>query len=282
VTIHTLENDDDGFVALDSEENKAAVQRVIEEAMADVVIYDPLDEYGVGDLNHDADMKLTITILSRLCRKGNAQRGIIVLHHAVTGRAGAARATGFDRASFARNSKTLLAWARGQINLAPVDEDNYDRLIVACGKCSNGREFQPFAIRLNPETMIYEVDPTVDVKTWATDIQKHNGKRKRNPTMDEFLSTFKSDADDPRACLLSAVQLREQFRKRGWDEAAAPPMRDECEGVGTLQVYHGPHNQKLTGLPAMVKAFCDQQKEPEKDLEQGPRTTGPQGTRRKR
>ena len=102
------------------------------------------------------------------------------LHHALTGKAGASKATGFDRASFGRNSKTLHAWTRAQINLAPVDADSNERLIVACGKCSNGREFQTFAVRLNPDTMIYEVDPTVDVSQWETEI---TGAKDTKPLM---------------------------------------------------------------------------------------------------
>jgi hypothetical protein len=91
-----------------------------------------------------------------------------VLHHALTGKAGASKATGFDRSSFGRNSKALFAWTRAQINLAPAEAENNGRLIVACGKCSNGREFPTFAIRLNPETMIYECDSTVDVAAWQS------------------------------------------------------------------------------------------------------------------
>lgn len=268
VIIHTLENDQDGFVSLDSLDNQAAIQAVIQETEPDIICADPLDEFGVGDLNKDADMKATLTALSRLCRRGNPQRGIVVLHHAVTGRGGAAKATGYDRASFARNSKTLLAWTRGQFNLASVDEDNYDRLIVACGKCSNGREFQPLAIRLNPDTMLYECDSSVNVKAWATDMNGRPGKRKPKPTLDEFLSIFRNDPNHPRACLMSAVELRYQFRSRGWDEAAAPALRDECEGAGKLEVYHGARNQKLAGLPPMVQAFRKQQTEKESILEQ--------------
>ncbi|MGA2870724.1 MAG: AAA family ATPase, partial [Verrucomicrobiota bacterium] len=178
VTIHTIENDEDGFVALDSFSNEVAIQTVIQDTKPGVIVVDPLDEFAVGDLNKDTDMKTTLTILSRLCRTGNPQRGLIILHHALTGRGGAVKATGYDRASFSRNSKTLQAWTRGQINLASVDEDNNDRLIVACGKCSNGREFQPFGIRLNPDTMIYECDSTVDVKAWANDMNGPNKKQK--------------------------------------------------------------------------------------------------------
>jgi hypothetical protein len=44
---------------------------------------------------------------------------------------------------------------------------------VGCGKCSNGREFAAFGVRLNSETMIYEIDSTVDVSAWENAI---NGK----------------------------------------------------------------------------------------------------------
>ncbi|MGA3144500.1 MAG: AAA family ATPase [Verrucomicrobiota bacterium] len=170
VTIHTIETDSDAFVNLDDPDAVARIEAAIQNHKPDGIAIDPLADFAAGDLNKDADMKLTLQSLSRLCRRGNPKRSIIVLHHAITGRGGAAKATGYDRASFARNSKMLHAWARGQINLAPVDPDSNDRLIVACGKCSNGREFQTFAVRLNPDTMIYECDPTVDVSQWERDI----------------------------------------------------------------------------------------------------------------
>ena len=180
VIIHTLENDSDGFVSLDDFGNQLAIQSAIDDALPNVVVIDPLTDFGAGDLSKDVDMKSTLQILSRICRRGNPRRAIVPLHHALTGRGGAVKATGYDRASFARNSKVPFAWTRGQINLAPVDPDNYDRLIVACGKCSNGREFLPFAIRLNPETFIYECDPTVDVANWEREI---SGQADRGPLM---------------------------------------------------------------------------------------------------
>jgi hypothetical protein len=170
VKFHTVENDTDAFVNLDSPDAVANIQAAIKLHAPDIIVIDPLNDFAIGDLNKDADMKMTLQTLSRICRKGNPKRAIVVLHHALTGKAGASKATGFDRASFGRNSKTLHAWTRAQINLAPVDPDSNDRLIVACGKCSNGKEFQTFAVRLNPDTMIYEVDPTVDVSQWEQDI----------------------------------------------------------------------------------------------------------------
>ncbi len=180
VVFHTVETDDDCFVSLDSPENQFAIQAAIEASRPDIISPDPLNDFAIGDLNKDSDMRATLIALSRICRRGNPERAIIVLHHALTGKAGAAKATGFDRSSFGRNSKALFAWTRGQINLAPVDGDGNDRLIVACGKCSNGREFSPFGVRLNPETMIYEVDPAIDVSAWAQEI---TGSKDTTPLM---------------------------------------------------------------------------------------------------
>jgi RecA-family ATPase len=134
VVFHTIENDDDGFVSLDSPENQMAIQRAIESANPDGIVIDPLNDFAAGDLNKDADMRATLQKLARLCRRGNPLRAIVVLHHSLTGKAGAARATGHDRASFARNSKTLHAWTRGQINLAPVDGDNMRSLTIPRSK----------------------------------------------------------------------------------------------------------------------------------------------------
>ncbi len=180
VTLHTLENEDDGFVNLDSVENQLAIQAAIESAKPDGIVVDPLNDFAAGDLNKDADIKLTLQTLSRLCRRGCPDRAMVVLHHSLTGKAGVQRASGFDRASFARNSKTLFAWTRGQINLAPIDPDSNDRLAVVCGKCSNGPEFQPFAIRLNAE-MIYECDPSVDVNAWADDLTGRRTEQDLSP-----------------------------------------------------------------------------------------------------
>lgn len=180
VKFHTIETDADAFVNLDSAAAAANIQSVIESHNPDIIVIDPLNDFAIGDPNKDADMKLTLQNLSRICRKGNPKRAIIVLHHALTGKAGAAKATGFDRSSFGRNSKALFAWTRAQINLAPYNEDNNDCLIVACGKLSNGREFKPFAIRLNHGTMIYELAPEVDISEWVTEV---TGRRKNDPLM---------------------------------------------------------------------------------------------------
>jgi hypothetical protein len=183
VVIHTLENDSDGFVNLDSPENQSAIGQAIKSAQPDGIIIDPLNEFSIGDLSKDSDMRVTLQALSRLCKSGNPHRAIVVLHHAITGKAGNAKVTGHDRASFSRNSKALHAWTRGQINLAPIDPDDNDRLIVACGKCSNGKEFEKFAIKLNPETFIYERDDSVDLAAWESEMTGAKTKRSASPEL---------------------------------------------------------------------------------------------------
>lgn len=150
-------------------EDPKAVKRVkmaCEKFTPGAVACDPLGEFSVGDLNKDVDMRNTILTLNRTISFGNPDRCLVISHHALTGEAGILKATGFDRASFARNSKVLFNWTRAQINVAPMLEENNDQLAVTCGKCSDGKEFQPFCIRLNSDTMWYECDPTVDVVEW--------------------------------------------------------------------------------------------------------------------
>lgn len=177
LAIHTLETDADGLLSLDNAQTQMRIARAIQAAEADVVGWDSLYNFAIGDLNKDEDMTASLHAVSRLTRTGNPNRSPVVLHHALTGKAGAARATGYDRSSHGRNSKVLFAWARGQINLAPGSADSNDILIVSCGKCSNGQEFAPFAIRLNPKTMIYEPEAGFDVAAWQADV---SGKRERD------------------------------------------------------------------------------------------------------
>jgi hypothetical protein len=181
--VHTLENNGDPFVSLDSPETCNRVVSLIEKLAPDVVCFDPLNCFGVGDLNNDGDMRHSCQTISRICQQGSARRAIVVLHHSLTGRVGAARATGFDRSSFGRNSKLLHAWTRGQINIAPQAPNDNGRLVVSCGKCSNGAEFAPFGIRLNRELMIYEPDQQFNLQDWEAGVQEG---RKREP-LDELL-----------------------------------------------------------------------------------------------
>lgn len=164
LVIHTLETEQDVFLSLGDDIACTAIRRLLDRVRPDVVVWDSLYNFATGDLNKDADMRETLVRLHQVSQHGNPKRAIVVLHHATTGRAGMGKLTGFDRASFGRNSKVLHSWARGQINVGPVSPNDNDTLAIACGKASNGREFAPFAIRLDEPTMIYVPAPDVDVE----------------------------------------------------------------------------------------------------------------------
>ena len=175
--IHTMEHDEDGMVYLSDVSNQKAIGDLIIEHAATGVAFDPLGDFSMGDPNKDQDMRDTCRCISKLCKKNNPDRAIIVVHHAGTGKAGAMKATGYDRTSFGRNSKVLHSWTRGQINIASGTSDSNESLVIACGKCSNGREFEPFGVKLNLDTMIYEIDESFDVDAWQEQVsgEKTNG-----------------------------------------------------------------------------------------------------------
>lgn len=164
--IHTLENDDDSFVSLSNPETHLRIAAILKDFPANVIVYDVLRDFSTGDLNADQYMTETCSAIGRITRDGDHTRIPVVVHHALTGKAGASRATGFDRGSFGRNSKVLLGWTRAQINLAPFSGESNDVIVVASGKANDAEEFEPFAVRLDHETMNYERDDSVDIAEW--------------------------------------------------------------------------------------------------------------------
>lgn len=161
--------ENDTFLTLDNPEVILRIQHALDLFVPDGIIYDSLYDFGIGDLNKDVDMRKTVTAISRLTRHRNPKRPMIVLHHSLTGQMAGSNAVGANRASFGRNSKVLYNWSRAQINLAPMSEDNNTKLAVSCGKCSDGREFLPFAVNLNEDNMTYVVDSEQDVAEWANE-----------------------------------------------------------------------------------------------------------------
>jgi hypothetical protein len=122
------------------------------------------------------------------------QRTPLLIHHARTGKSGAAAATGFDRSSYARNSKALYGWARAQINLCPCNENDNDALVVASGKCNNAREFEPFAIGLDKESMTYSVTNEVNLDEWKERVSSNGsaGRFAKKFSTDQILAVMSS------------------------------------------------------------------------------------------
>ena len=141
-----------------------------------------------------------------------------------TGREGARKASGYDRGSYGRGSKALNMWARGQINVATVSEENNERLVIACGKNSNGLPFADFGIRLNPDTMIYEEDPEFDVRAWQAEL---NGETNSVPKpAPEAVALLVKDLPLARKALKELVM--EEF---GYSQASAYNLIKRAEGA---------------------------------------------------
>jgi len=175
--IHTLDADTDYLLSLDIPGVQALLEDAVSHHHPDIVAWDSLYNFGIGDLNKDEDMKATLLAINRISTTGNPLRATVVIHHATTGRAGAAKATGIDRSSFARNSKVIHSWARAQINLtqappppSPGPTPPPDSILVSCGKSNNGREFDPFGVSFDPSTLLYSFDPNFSLDSFYSSL----------------------------------------------------------------------------------------------------------------
>ena len=171
--VHTIETDTDGLVGLEGEQ-LVRIEQLIQQTEPTIVIVDPFRDVGVGDLNTDVDMTFTCKTLKEIVSQGNVDRCLIVVHHSRTGRAG--MMLRYDKSSFNRNSKVLFGWTRAQLNILP-GTPTYDKLVIDCGKNNDGKQFEPFAVKLNLETMMYELDPGFNFEEWQKEIA---GKADRN------------------------------------------------------------------------------------------------------
>ncbi len=126
------------------------------------MVFDPLNTFTSLDLNSDKDMRQVVAAITGLVKRGNPNRVPIIVHHSLTGKAGAARAVGWDKSSYGRNSKVLQAWTRAQINLAPRDPNKPELLVLSCGKNNNGKPFADMGIRFDEGSGLYVVDHDFD------------------------------------------------------------------------------------------------------------------------
>jgi hypothetical protein len=60
--------------------------------------------------------------------------------------------------------------ARSVINVGPARPNDNSVIIVASGKCNNAPEFEPFAARLDFETMLYARDDGFDIDQWRREV----------------------------------------------------------------------------------------------------------------
>ncbi len=166
IFLHTLEGEDDGNLLLNEEANRQRAIHAVQASGADIVVWDPLRDCTSDDLNKDMAMNEALRHLRAVTRAGDPLRTCLVIHHAGEGKAGVAKALGYDRGAFGRNSKSLKTWVRAQFNIAPATPDDNSQIIIASGKCNNHEEFSPLCARLNPDTLLYEVVADFDFAAW--------------------------------------------------------------------------------------------------------------------
>jgi AAA domain-containing protein len=221
---HTLEADDDGFLMLDVE-NAGRIANAIAEVAADIVVYDPLRDFGSDDLNSDRYMTETLREISRITKRGNPKRIPLIIHHAGTGKAGIMKATGFDRSSFGRNSKVLFSWTRAQINVSPGLPDDNNVIVISSAKCSNAKEFEPFAAALDQESMLYHRDDDFDLDAWQRSLESpRNGANKL--TFDLILDLLPENGSIPKADVIERLRnkgIGERRSRAFIAEHLAPP-----------------------------------------------------------
>jgi hypothetical protein len=227
--IHTLENDSDSFLNLINPANYAAVHGLIQEVKPDVIQWDPLNSLTDNDLNSDMDMRAVVSAISTITRHGNPNRVPFVLHHSLTGKVGAARAVGWDKASYGRNSKVLQAWTRAQVNLAPRSPDDTDLLIMSCGKNNNGRAFPEIGVKFAPNKGIYLVDDAFDASEFREEVglpANTSGQFKAKYTTDMLLAELSHLEGVRPAALKKAMDERHGMSKTKF-YAFARQLHDE-------------------------------------------------------
>jgi hypothetical protein len=210
IFFHTLEGDDDGFLALDTE-NKERAERAITQTNPNIVVYDPLRDFSLDDLNSDKFMGETLRDILRLTKRGNPKRLPLVLHHAITGKAGTQKTIGWDRSSFGRNSKVLQIIARAVINIGPARENDNSVIIIGSGKCNNAPEFEPFAARLSFDTMLYQVEEDFDIQGWKEEVT--HAKALRRSTKDVLHDVLKRSQEYDQQDIVARIIEEELVSK---------------------------------------------------------------------
>jgi hypothetical protein len=257
VFFHTLEADDDGFLMLDLENSERIIDAIAQTG-ADIVVFDPLRDFAVDDLNSDKYMTEALREISRITRRGNPKRIPLIIHHAGTGRSGIQKATGFDRSSFGRNSKVLFGYARALINVVPALPDDNSTIIIASGKCSNSREFEPFAARLDEQTMLYERVDDFDLEAWRRSLEPPKRGAPNKPTLEMLLNLLPPTGSISKAVVLERFRDKEigEKRARGFIDAALSPN-------GPIHEWH----IKRSGKRDDIHLSREPQPEPELDID---------------
>lgn len=221
-------NDADSFLDLDQPEVPIRLSQAIDLFQSQIIVFDALYNFSLRELSKGSEMLAAVSNCVRLAKRGNASRTPILLHHALPGSSGATRAVGFDRANYGRDSKVLHQLARSVVNITAASDDDNNQLLISCGKCSDGREFEPFAVKRDEETLIYSVDEKADVDAIVEHLRKPNKSKSRMSP--EKVRELTPTGGDSKAKICQAIS-----EECGCGRATAYRYFDEAEAKGFIK-----------------------------------------------
>jgi hypothetical protein len=252
IRMATLEGPEDTFISMNAM-NAARWQATLEAWPPDVLWVDPWGDVLEGEANSDEDARATISNLRRLLRKVKPEAGLCILAHSRTGANNIAQAMGYDSANFGKGSKALYSAARCVWNLAPGSESEDPPLVCAHAKCNDKPKEQPFAIRLDPETMCYNREDGFDLEAWQADLSaRARGKRgpKKGPAMTEEQAV--EALGDKVGTTAEVIQI---LRDRGANKDDAADLLKRLVLAGTWEQWRPPTKNAPTynGPPDALK-----------------------------
>jgi len=172
VLILAMTDDEDGDLNAGNVESMARLGVTLEMESPGALILDPWADVVAGDENKTADVILTLRKLRAVVRKSAPSAAVVIVHHGRTGAANIIQAgDAYNAGNFGRGGKALYSAVRAEIQLAPGQKDDDRRLVLACGKNSDGPKFKTRGLLFDPEAMDYTVDPEFDVDAWRNDVE---------------------------------------------------------------------------------------------------------------
>jgi hypothetical protein len=182
--------EEDGVLLLSDPTVLEKLHLTLGEEPSALLVFDPLADMNVGDESKTTDMVETIRALKGVIRHTKSRSAAVVLvHHARTGASNIAQAgDNYSAGNFGRGAKALYSSVRCEIQLAPGDKDDANRIVLACGKANDTPKFKTRGIVFDGVT--YEVDPDFDVDAWRADVNGQRGNS-TGPTVLEVARAVK-------------------------------------------------------------------------------------------
>jgi hypothetical protein len=175
--------------------------------------------------------------------------------------------TPLDDVYAALGSVEWANWARGIVVLKPMGGGMFELRAPKRGtrlgwKTPLGE--RSFARRLaHARDGIYWVEPTEE--EFLAGVAMGNG-RNQGPSAEEFLNLFPTtlEGDGGMASTLTAAQLKEEFKKRGWRKDSYSSHRDAAEGRGEIRLIPGGRNNEQrfarTEVAAQIAALREEKR----------------------